>query len=507
MVRTIPTNLAKVARRDHWLREIDRAEGWLRSLVPRKPRTRRALLQIIGDIARDLIGTSTVEEVEELRSKVIENRNSLEKIINFDQELLTIVNVTHEELIKNRKTLNEIINATHFLQDQINTIVQRSAQVDYALITYNMIEEKMTLIWRHIQELQRLLDEYGFIKHALEEGRLDEYLLPSSSLTQILQHHQIPGTGMIVPVEWYYTNCHVIPFWGDDFLAFIVHLPLIETTQYSGFKIETFPVPLPNSTTTVRLQTEGIIAVSTSGAILHLRQCVGDDPIVCDPSPVRKDSPSTHSCAQSLIMKDSEVQKRCPAILETHPEGLIYTRVPNHMIFVTWGEAITEQCEGNVHRASLASGTYQIYWPGQCFITTQHWTIPGVVTRDYNKSVDVGWLSWDIPNFELPKLIVSLNTTLRLPQRLSAPKTIRLHLPSAPTSFITQSHNHTYYYLIALICVIPIVAIIVFVCKKHEWNKCVNDKCVKQDCENTGVIEQSFKLPLPTRSDINSVEQ
>ena len=203
MVKAIPANLSRVTRKSHWLREIDRADRWLHTLVPRQARNRRAILGIIGQISHDLFGTVTSNELEELTNRVMENRNSLQKVINFDEELLTIVNITQEEMKRNQETINEIINVTGFIQDQIATIVRSNEVQNHALITYNIIHEKMNLIWRHIQELQRIIDEFGSIKHALEQGRLDEYLLSSMSLRQILKRHDFPSAGMVMPIEWY----------------------------------------------------------------------------------------------------------------------------------------------------------------------------------------------------------------------------------------------------------------------------------------------------------------
>ncbi|MCP3887668.1 MAG: hypothetical protein GY702_02185 [Desulfobulbaceae bacterium] len=451
LLTRVPDTLSHVARKTYWLQELDRADRWFQSLCPRN---RRAVLGIIGRLSKELFGTATEEDVENLKTKIIENRNAIEKVVNFDEELLTLVNVTQEQVTRNRHTINDIINATSEMYGQLIAITTKSQFVLHGLTTYNVIGEKMDLIWKHLDELQRIKDERGNIKIALEQGRLDEHLLPTVTLKQILNRIDLAGIEFIKPLEWYYSNCRILPLWEKDFLAYIVYLPLVESKVYEGSYIQTFPVPLPNSTTSAQLQADGLVALSTTGRVLHLRQCVGQHPIVCDPAPERKDGPSTYSCAQSLIMKASDVHKRCSVEVRNLPEGLIFKTIPNHMIIVTWGEEITEQCVSGVQRVHLDPGTYQISWSGKCFLTTAYWTIAGVVMKNENATLHLGWNSWTLANFDLPKIIGKLNTTISLPDKLTDPKLISLHLPLSP-SFTPFIHNNHTYYIFLILCLIP----------------------------------------------------
>ncbi len=264
MLTRIPETMSQVARKTYWLKELDRADRWFQSLIPRK---RRAILGIIGRISKELFGTATEEDVDNLKTKIIENRNAIEKVVNFDKELLTLVNVTQEQTARNRHTINDIINATSEMYKQLIAIINKNQFVLHGLTTYNVIGERMDLIWKHIAELQHIADERRDIKIALEQGRLDEHLLSTTLLTQILSRIHISGIEIITPLEWYYTNCKILPLWEKDFLAYIVYLPLVESKVYEGYFIQTFPVPLPNSTNTFQLQADGLVALSTTGHI------------------------------------------------------------------------------------------------------------------------------------------------------------------------------------------------------------------------------------------------
>lgn len=465
MIEVVPGNLSRVSRKSYWLSEVKRVKETIRTLTPK--RTSRAVLGIIGQISRDLFGTATESEIASLNTKIHQNRFALQQTVHFQNELLTIVNVTKMEMFENRKTLNSIINATTEIRNTI-TSLQKSAKWDLqALMTYNMIQEKMSLIRRHVEDIRRVIIEHDDHRHALEEGRLDEYLMPRVTLRDILQLQKVDGAEMIQPLEWYYSNCHVRPLWGDSYLGFIVHLPLVEGRTYEGFSIETFPVPIPNSTTSATLQASGLVASSTTGQVLHLQRCTGRDPIVCDPAPLRKQGSTIHTCSQSIIMREPDISNRCPVLVQTLKEGLIIQSVPNHLVLATWGESIQEQCPGQITSQTLDIGTYIIEWNGTCFLSTQLWNIAGVYVKDIRKAVNHGWEGWDNDDFKLSKLVQEVNQTLQLPRELPMPQVISLQPLPVPVDLPEMILDH-YYYVILVILIVPIVIIACYVYYRYE---------------------------------------
>ena len=157
MIQTIPARYAQIAHKQHWIREVDRVERWIKTLSPR--RHRRALLNIIGDISHDLFGTATEKEVQALGEKIQENRDSIKQIIHYEHEMLSFVNVSQKEMLKNRHAINDIISTTKTFEKHIRVLVSESEKDIHALIAYNVISEKMTLIWRHVHTLQRIRNE------------------------------------------------------------------------------------------------------------------------------------------------------------------------------------------------------------------------------------------------------------------------------------------------------------------------------------------------------------
>ena len=127
---------------------------------------------------------------------------------------------------------------------------------------------------------------------------------------------------------------------------------------------------------------------------------------------------------------------------------------------VTWGERVTEVCSGNSNEIELTVGTYQLEWGGECFISTAHWTISGVIHKSMAERIAI-LETWNITNFDLPKIVGGNNFTHRLdlPNRLSDPKVIRLNSPKFVYNEFNDHHNSSYYYYFILL-IIPIIIII-----------------------------------------------
>ena len=50
-----------------------------------------------------------------IQDRIEENYNALTQVIHYKDDLLTLVNVTHQEMHHNRLVINKIINATSAL--------------------------------------------------------------------------------------------------------------------------------------------------------------------------------------------------------------------------------------------------------------------------------------------------------------------------------------------------------------------------------------------------------
>ena len=217
----------------HWTKELTRIESRTRTLV--RGRNKRALLPIIGSIARDLFGTATTKEVKHVMKMVLANRNAMNKIVNFGNEQLTLINITKTELEQNRKAINEIITTTSDLHEQILNITVNTHTHYYLTYQYNLIQDRVSALWQHLDELQAMILQRQDQRDLLEQGRLGEQLIDKETLKEVASLHATPGIEMVTPIEWYYTYCRVFPIWNQDLLAFMVRIPLVEKGPKEGY--------------------------------------------------------------------------------------------------------------------------------------------------------------------------------------------------------------------------------------------------------------------------------
>lgn len=477
----------------YWLKELARVEYRTEALVHRK--VRRSLLPFIGSIAHDLFGTATTQEVEQVMRAVNENRNAMNRVINFQNEQLTIINVTKEELKQNRKTINELITLTSTLGEQIANITAITHTYFYSQYRWNLIQDHIITLCQQVDELQAVSLLNMAQRDLLEQGRLGEQLIAKETLEEVITLHAVSGIEPVKPLEWYYSNCKVFPIWNQDSLVFMARLPLIDSSPQEGFRIETFPVPLPNGNVTARLKVKDFLTMTAKGDLQTPSHCVGNEPIVCDPSPARKDEDDEKRCAQAIILREKNVVDYCPVELQVYPDGLLFQEVPNHVILVTRGEIVHEQCSGKDDHKALEDGTYHVEWDGACVLSTKTWSLRGVRNRELQREITHSWKPWDIIGLNLPTVIHNTPSTkdLKFPSRLSDPKTVRLNfLPTLPPLTVETNLNYHYFWLIALMLFI-VPCILLFKFKAKIWSRLRP----KREAKEKGK-EEPFKLQIQT---------
>ena len=123
-------------------------------------------------------------------------------------------------------------------------------------------------------------------------------------LREVASLQDLPGSRMVSPFEWYYTSSKILPLWDEQCKVCVVVLPIIASTNYEGFKIETILTPVSNSNTTVKLMASNCIALDIkSYLVVELQQCQGKQQVACNPSPIGKDA--THkNCTHTIILGD-----------------------------------------------------------------------------------------------------------------------------------------------------------------------------------------------------------
>ena len=111
-------------------------------------------------------------------------------------------------------------------------------------------------------------------------------------------------------------------------------------------------------------------------------ECVGDNPIVCNPSIRQK---SVHSCAHQIVLSGDGMLQACSLAFETHPEGFTVSPRPNELLIATRSEHITQKCPGgDVAHEEVPAGTYRVQWAGQCTVAGRLRSVTGVRSTTLN---------------------------------------------------------------------------------------------------------------------------
>lgn len=336
-------------------------------------RRKRGILDIGGILLNKIFGTATEGQVKELREQL--QRASLEgrTITHTVNQLITIVNTTRMAERQTRSKLNELI---------IEVAGMHHAQYNYwhelrEIEQMTAIGEMISMLESVFSALMRELQLERNIQQSLEAGRLTEELFPVPLLDQISSEARIK-TLHPLRSSWYYEHVAVRPLlMNGATLVYRIQLPYIGADSYLCYHLHSWPVPITNSTSAVKLTIRQEIAFHTTlGYVFTPQNCQGRDPQVCRTGPLILDS--TSSCERGLVTGHAEDRSNCKVNFVEMPRTKIYERNRGHYILQTRGEAYALACRGQRQiKSSVDAGTFEVVLPGGCTMSGQGWLLKG----------------------------------------------------------------------------------------------------------------------------------
>jgi len=429
------------ARVEYWTGELQRLRAHLPEVS--SSRTKRGLVDVVGIISQSLFGTATEQEIRELRRKVLANRNSLNGILHIQNQFLSIVNVSHNEVIKNRDAINNLTHSMHELKHWVARILVNINEYVHGIITYNRISEQVLRITQHVELYERLIRAQELQRAALETSYLQERLLPRRILEELGTLPGMAGAEVIRPLEFYYMHVKITPLWGGETLGYKVSIPLVDPTVYLGYQLKTFPVPLSNVSATITIVGSGRLAVDPhTGGMFKADGCLGTGPIICPPVPVHRDMEHI-GCTQALILGRDMTQYCSADIMDFGGPGeQVEMQGPNHLVLITLGSIVTQRCPDKVVKREVDRGTYRISWEPRCMLHTDHWAIPGLTT--FASELRLNSSAWKPLDFrQLGYEEDLLNRiqlgSLKIPDKLDKPQ--RIPLVDGPVSVVNDDFD------------------------------------------------------------------
>ena len=496
-VVALPRGVHLSTRVTYWLsvlghlgREVDTLGP---SVHPGEHRSKRALFDFIGELSHSLFGTATDDEIVEIRQKVEENRQVLSDLVHYGDNLLTVINATHADMVINRQAINEIINSTRNLRTWADTVTKQLAEGVRGLVTYNVIREKVDAIRSQVGTLRSMVGRHARRRADLERGLLTEELLPLDVLEGVANLENLNGLELIRPLWWYYSNVKIQPLWDDKNLAYLALLPLTDGVPYLRYEIQSFPLMVGNAT--VDLGAHGTVGVeSTSGSSFEADQCFGHRPVVCASAPIRMHGPPT--CLQAIALQ-LKPALHCVATITSDAKDTAIRSLsgyPNSIVVLTKGETIHELCPGLPGKTrTLQTGTYWIDWLGECVLMTAHYKLVGVRQRKTVKTLLQDWhIVQDIKIGDLAQPHVkALAAAPPVGSHVKPTHKVVLQLPPQPPAPITwlAGKNGWRPWIIGLMAMIAVMLM--------SWIACYLWKRSQKPCKKKPSVEKSHVIEEP----------
>lgn len=414
----------------------------IQKLQHQRPRRRvkRGLIDGIGIIAHSLFGLATDQAVEEVRSKVEENRNQLNKLTQWKKDSLAVINATYEAVRSTRRYLNEMTTTLHYAIAVTHTIMTVKDQ----LVAFEKAQN------RHLQ-----------IRADLERGRLTELLFPLDlfdNLTRTNLEHWLPR-------EWYYRWCKVQPLW-DSLNRYVVTLPLVGGDVYRGYEVRTYPVWGPDGHAVQVVAKQWATLNTATGEVLEPYRCMGWNPRVCDPGPVHQ-----HGCTSALL-GERDIVKHCGVRPLTQPQHVftVPTLASGLVLFVGSAVTLKERCPGDPTPQQVRPdrGTFLVEWTPGCVLVTTNFTMTSV-----HRSRTTALVVWKAPRRDVN--VTAQFSEVILPRTLPALLPLDMnrmspYLTALPA--ITWSNSFTLGTVILIIVVILLFGVILYIgwrSRKSLW--------------------------------------
>lgn len=390
------------------LREIE--DTMLTYMPGQRFRTRRGLLNIVGQISQKLFGTATEAQVEECRRLIAELTVGYKQVSHSFNELVTIINQTHNEVVTHRRHIRKIEKFVTNITANLNYIlsVTRHQQEYIEFLNIELqINQALSAIEATHNHWLRQVDKHQRQKASLQLGWLTEELLPPDELSQIIEAAGRLGF-RAPPLQWYYEHISIRPMWEDQTrLVFQAELPFSDDIPYLRYHIQTWSVPVNTSDKNLELQLPKDIAINTgNGHIFEPVMCLGNRPTICRTGPIYDDT--RFPCISGLLSQSETLRKKCLITMSQSRDKQTRITEATAGLFViqTRGETCSVHCTGRrSDRIQLTYGTYAIRPSMDCQIKGQGWMIAGIVKSSVEREFSMETL--EVPPLALLNLTTS----------------------------------------------------------------------------------------------------
>ncbi len=370
---------------------------WWRASAPSLRRTRkpRGLFDAVGHGFKFLFGTSTEDEVDDIRRVVSTLAAKQSRLFSVMDQFTTIINHTYDEIQTNRNQINLLSTGLQQLSrnlgDQMTHALHRirvqEARTDVEVLLTQIEDATRRYITAHEAFIHR--------KENLEAGRLTENILPPDVLQSLLGRADNENAQFVSPIQWYYENSVVIPIWTDTHLIYRTRLPLVDPIAWHHVTVQKWPVPMKEWQATVILPDE-VLRDTRTGELDVSPTCFGQRPRVCRRGLINR--PNVHPCVARLLGKEPAYDPSCIVSMQRRlPVDVVYPQVFNTYILITGGTDLVLRCEGRAERSTtLQAGAYRLELEYPCSLHGDNWNLSPTFQRSINVTLDQRELPFEI---------------------------------------------------------------------------------------------------------------
>ena len=441
----------------------------------RQQRSKRGLIDLGGSILNTLFGVATTAQLKRFQTALTEIGSQQDAMLHAHNSLVTVINQTRinvQQLSANEVQLAAHLHKVNAAVIDLSHSVNAHAQHIRRLELLTNLDRYMGILELTAEAYKDQLSMFHRQRTELEAGRLTRDLLQPSQLMDILKH-ATSGHSAVTDITWFYKFLTVSPITQPHgALIYILELPLISPRPYLMYHLHTHPVPISNTSFTIKVNLETIYSLDTvTGDLVIPQGCQGSNPTLCFSNP--QFGPSMLKCARGVLTQRKDLINHCSVDIMPHPGHTILTPMSiNHYAAANLiPQTITIRCPGQSeqHRI-LKQGTFNISCNQACTISGSGWTISCIstlhidmryslplvrVTEDFrfNSVISSESLAISLPQLQLPNPTPALNIPLTT---LLNPKATQSHLMSTTTSNVI-----TFFNLLAIAIVIITLGLLI----------------------------------------------
>ena len=300
-------------------------------------RQKRSLIPVIGKALGVLFGTITEDDLDTVKTNINQMHRTQQEFAHVLTDSVTIVNITREQVMENRHSLNSLINSVQALDQEIANVtgaleehiteleqfVQVYLQVDLAIETLKQAIQGAVMYLEHLSMQLDMLSLGHLSPSVVAPDRLRSLLVDlSKHIPSYLELPENPDTKLW---DYYqFLTCQTVLM--NTTIVTVIDIPLLDTgSTYEIYEVYNLPVPHENRTGAIiqyKLESTAL-AINPERTRYNLMgpnsaaHCTSSSIRFCDMEGAVYPINLSQTCLIALFMKNNDgIKQNCILLVE-----------------------------------------------------------------------------------------------------------------------------------------------------------------------------------------------